>query len=234
MSLVLQEENTKDDKINTLERLIKDKDVEIESLKNRLREVNIFQLDGDFTIDDESESTNDSTDQESVGDTSHVEVQSNSQEGFKCDYCDFSTENRKGLKIHIGRIHKLKCGDCDLNFQDEECLHRHMSAKTLLSNIDPQISPDETMRIEILRNDETCLVILDQTLNNNLLQLHCWSCWSREVRYCPDLPPESVLNDAHYNGRHTDIGSIVLGDLTMAGCYVDWDQATRIIEAGQN
>ena len=43
-----------------------------------------------------------------------------------------------------------------------------------------------------------------------------------------------VLNDSESNTRHTDIGTVVLGDLNMAGCYVDWGVAKTIMNAGQN
>ena len=90
----------------------------------------------------------------------------NSQDDFECSNCEFITKHKRGLKIHIGRVHKLKGEDCDQNFQDEDCLRRHKSAKKILSNIDPHLSPDETMKLEILRNDESCLVILDTILNS--------------------------------------------------------------------
>ena len=57
---LVQHEET-EDKIKILERLIEDKDEEIETLRKRLRESNIFQLDGDFMIDHESESANDTS-----------------------------------------------------------------------------------------------------------------------------------------------------------------------------
>ena len=28
---------------------------------------------------------------------------------FKCDQCDFTTESKNGLKIHMGRMHEAKC-----------------------------------------------------------------------------------------------------------------------------
>ena len=230
---LVQHEET-EDKIKILERLIEDKDEEIERLRKRLRESNIFQLDGDFMIDHESESSDDTSDQESDDDITDIEVDRNSQDHFKCDHCEFVTKHKNGLKIHIGRVHKLKCENCEQNVQDEDCLQRHKSAKKVLANIDPHLSPDETMKLEILRNDESCLVILDAILNTNLLQLHCWSCWSRDDHSCPDLPPESVSDEQpRYNTRHTDIGSVVMGDLSMAGCYLDWNQAKMMIEAGQ-
>ena len=97
------------------------------------------------------------------------------------------------------------------------------------------------MKLGILRSDEVCFAIFDQILNNKLLLLHSWSCWSRGKHSCIDLPPEEVLenecvvlNDSEYNTRHTDIGTVVLGDLSMAGCYVDWEVAKTIMNAGQN
>ena len=118
------------------------------------------------------------------------------------------------LKIHVARVHKFKCDQCELTFKNRECLERHKEAKATLLNIDPTISPDKNMKLGILRNDEVCFAISDQMLNNKLLLLHSWGCWTREEHSCIDLPSEEVLenefvvlNDNESNTRHTDIGT---------------------------
>ena len=225
--LVLQED--KEEKIKTLENLIVDEDIEIERLKAQLSESNIFHLDGDFTIEDNSDYS-DADFLDEIEDTSNSEE----QESFRCDQCAFTTEHRKGLKIHITRTHKSKCEECELTFKDEDCLNRHLDGKQLISNIDPHVSPDKALKLKMLRKDEKCLVIHDEMLNQNLLQLHSWSCWSREEHSCQDLPPENVLVYPHHSTKHTDIGLVVMGDLSVAGCYMDWDIAKTIIDDGQN
>lgn len=35
---------------------------------------------------------------------------------FNCEECDFNTENDKGLKIHMGKMHEVKCKICEETF----------------------------------------------------------------------------------------------------------------------
>ena len=60
--------------------------------------------------------------------------------------------------------------------------------------------------------------------------LHYDECWYRSGHECPDLPDETELQKNNFNCNtithtiaHNPLTDIVLGDLTMAGCYVDWD-----------
>ena len=96
-------------------------------------------------------------------------------------------------------------------------------------------SNDKDMKVDMIRNDEACLAVFEQVLHNKLLVLHSWSCWNREEHSCADLlEKDLVINDRELNTRHTDIGTVVMGDLSMAGCYVDWDAVKTIIGAGQD
>ena len=96
------------------------------------------------------------------------------------------------------------------------------------------------MKLDIFKADEGCFAIYDKKSSAKLLMLHDYGCWSREKRSCEDLPPENALKtdfasiDAN-KSLHTDIGTVVMGDLSMAGCYVDWAMAKMIITGrGQN
>ena len=55
---------------------------------------------------------------------------------FFCDLCNFNTEHKKGLTIHISKVHKNKC-DCGMKFENKDTLERHEKAKQLYSNVDP-------------------------------------------------------------------------------------------------
>ena len=45
---------------------------------------------------------------------------------FKCEECDFKTENEKGLKIHMGKMHEVKYDTCEEKFGGENKLRSHM------------------------------------------------------------------------------------------------------------
>ena len=95
------------------------------------------------------------------------------------------------------------------------------------------------MKLELLKSDESCFVVIDSLEMKKLLVLHSYDCWSRLEHSCDALPPEateknSVLKDPTMKSTilHTEISYVVMGDLTMAGCYIDWESARNII-AGQ-
>ena len=41
---------------------------------------------------------------------------------FKCDQCDFSSDSKRGLNIHIGRVHRPEPASIDQQKPDELCL----------------------------------------------------------------------------------------------------------------
>ena len=108
----------------------------------------------------------------------------------------------------------------------------------ILSNIDPKCSPENDLILDKLRTDEKCLAVYDQRSKLKLIILHENGCWGRDDHSCEDLPPEDALQETEYASidsnktLHMDIGMIVLGDLSVAGCYVDWAAAKNIL-AGQ-
>ena len=129
-----------------------------------------------------------------------------------------------------------KCDQCDKTFKNKKSLNRHIQAKVTISNIDPTISPNKDMNIDILKSDESCLVVCDSLERKKLLVLHSYECWTRKEHSCDYLPPEapekeSVLRDPELGSLilHTEISYVVLGDLTMPGCYVDWGCVQKMI-----
>ena len=73
------------------------------------------------------------------------------------------------------------------------------------------------MSIEAVGNDETCLVILRNTAKKVLEQIHT---------QLPNLPVMDTLTEA---SLHLPNCSVVLGDLAMAGCYMDWSNVESIL-----
>ena len=214
-------ETTKE-RIDNLEKVIEEKNTEIKRLRNILKKSQLLQLDGVFSADNYSDTT---TANES--DVSEDEIKNISNEAFQCEHCDFETEFKNGLKIHIARMHKVKCDECELEFKNKECLKRHKEIKTTISNIEPHLSPDGSMKLDILKHDEVCLVVTDQQ-SKKLLFLHCWSCWIRATHSCLELPPEGFDKEAR--PQHTDIGKVVMGDLSEPGCFMDWDMVKTLLE----
>ena len=45
---------------------------------------------------------------------------------FSCEQCDFTTVSEKGLKIHVGRMHEVKCDKCNEKVGGEHKLKTHM------------------------------------------------------------------------------------------------------------
>ena len=79
------------------------------------------------------------------------------------------------------------------------------------------------MRLEMIRIDESCLAIVDH-LQNKLILLHSWSYWTKEEDYsCSEPPQEEVfenkflLKDEKNQTKHTDLGRVVMGDLSNPG-----------------
>ena len=140
---------------------------------------------------------------------------------IKSDVCEFETKHRNGMKIHKSRIHKFKSVQCNQAFPQEDSLKRHEEAKATLYNLDPCTNLDKSMKIDIFRIYEVCHAVFDQELNRVQLILHSWSCSSRE-HSCTDLPPADEFTlSRKFEPRHVDIGTVVMGSLDLAGCFVD-------------
>ena len=139
-------------------------------------------------------------------------------------YChDIQTEHRRGLKIHVGRKHQVSCKDCGINFKDKESFIRHNEGKSTLKNIEPCESPDDEMKIDTKEPDEACLAIYDKTANTVICLLHSHECWSRLAHSADDLPSQKeVLEDINKDILHQAIGSMVMGELSMMGYFMDW------------
>ena len=200
--------------------MIGTKDSEIEYLKKIINKSNIGQFDGETYDDDPSDFLATDENENNVNDS---DASSDESTTFGCELCDFQTENRRGLKIHVGRKHQVSCNDCGINFNDNESFIRHNEGKSTLKNIEPCESPDNEMKIDTKEPDEACLAIYDKTANTVICLLHSHECWSRLAHSCDDLPSqEEDLEDINTDILHQAIGSVVMGELSKMGCFMDW------------
>jgi hypothetical protein len=159
----------------------------------------------------------------------HSTVDESSFNGvFACEICGYETEHKNGLQIHIGKQHKYKCDECALEFKNREGLNRHTLVKSILSNIEPIESPDDSKKPIIMKDDGTCLAVFDNLLEKNVALVHCNECWSICGHSCTDLP-ENELSDIHKDILHLGISSVVLGDLSMFGCFMDWSSMAVLL-----
>ena len=80
-------------------------------------------------------------------------------ESYECDFCKFSSLHLKGLKVHVGRKHRIKCEDFRLTFQDEDCRKRHLETNHILDNIEGKV--EAGLKLKSYKVDEKCLGIFD-------------------------------------------------------------------------
>ena len=99
--------------------MIKSKDEEINALKNVIYNTQIQQLDDN---DVEGEDTIHEVDSD---ESSEAQPEINVKEVFCCNFCDFTTEHKGGLKIHNGKSQKNICTFCGKTFSDVNGLKRH-------------------------------------------------------------------------------------------------------------
>ena len=101
-----------------------------------------------------------------------------------------------------------------------------MNSHRFLKNNEEKIKGD--FIINHFNLDEKCLGVFDLNMGENspCMILHYDECWYTSGHECPDLPDEIELQTDIYNSptiTHIPLTSNVMGDLTLAGCYVDWD-----------
>ena len=133
-----QPKNLEKKKIEELEKLLKSKDNEIENLMDTINALNnVINLK-----DSESE-------EEDVEEFETV-LESDEDDIFDCDECDFVTKKKPGLKIHKSKVHvKVKSSS-------KEKRNRHVEAENTLENICDKVIQEKLVLKENLEN-ENCL-----------------------------------------------------------------------------
>ena len=128
-----------------------------------------------------------------------------------------------------------------------ENLKRHNEALTILNNISDKSNDSKRLILKPHLIEEKCLGIFSTAnpRDDNLptIFLHSEECWNVCGHSCPQtrkLPPDElylpnddgVLADLDYYvpTLHTNMAMLVMGDLTVVGCYPDWDSIDRIVK----
>ena len=76
-----------------------------------MRESQFSQLDGEaLEYTDSDTTTND------FSDFPGHSTESEDPEVYNCETCGFKTNHKTGLKIHVKKVHKIECDQCDLAF----------------------------------------------------------------------------------------------------------------------
>ena len=145
----------KDDNIELLESIIRNKDSEIAKIKSEM----------DSTISQKPDN-----------------LESNSEKNnLSCDQCDFTTENAKGLKIHMGKMHEVKCETCNDKFAGESKLKTHMCRL----HVDNPSSTKFYMKNWYIKN--SCISIFSEAQKKEVAVLHSEHCTKSEL--CSECPP---------------------------------------------
>ena len=196
-----------------MEEALLNKDHEISILQNKIREIEEV-VEVDDLESEKADSDSDTTDSEIndlINEATELDSDSDdlSVENHDCDFCDFTSVHMNGLKVHKARKHRIKCDECKISFQDEDCLKRHLETKQILENIDGKDKAD--MKVKSFKLDEKCLGIFatEKDEINPFMILHSDDCWYRSGHPCSDLPVDTEVQVDTTTITH---------NLTMAGC----------------
>ena len=67
-------------------------------------------------------------------------------------------------------------------------------------------------------------------IGNRIALVHSAECWYRMGHSCSELPLNLDMLNFNKDILHVFIGSVVLGDISEPGCFMDWSSFTAIIE----
>ena len=219
---------------------MKSKDVEIHDLMKT-----IDALNNVIKLDDSDSDTEEVEDEDQI----ETVLESDDDDIFSCDECEFRTRKKTGLKIHKSKIHvKVKCNTCYREFTTKEKLKRHVESETTLGNICDKVSQKKDFELKENLADENCLGIFNTSTPREdgfpSLFLHSEECWNLSGHSCPNLPDSRRFPDPDFDPiedgtlldhdtyeptLHTTISMLVLGDLTEKGCYPDWTKAEKML-----
>ena len=246
-------------KIMQLEKALGEKNRQIESLETKIVELQNHRLFNQSDSDLETTSSGSlgldffETENKEDGEGDEGDQKNNFEVGTShaCEKCCFVTEHKVGLKIHKSKAHPESCENCGKNLKTEDRLKRHVKMEEILEMISDKKSKDNDLELKQLDDDEVCLgiVSLKHPRDDGLpvLYLHWEECWTKSGHFCPHLPldrePQEddeslpiedsfMLDYDRYNPtKHAMMEWLVVGDITMPGCYPDWDMAKKIINS---
>ena len=235
-----------------LKKLLVEKDSEIDNLKLKMVELETNTIFNQSDSDLESTTTTSEVEniiQEAFkaqeSDNSDEDSSIDEEEIYSCDICDFKTKHGRGLKVHIGRVHSLKCEMCQEQFLAKESFKRHKDLEVLLENICDKKEESLCLEMRKFRTDESCLGVFSPKEPREddlpLLFLHTFECWNRSGHVCCDLPLDAFENqdqekdfvqdyDFYNPTKHSMLEWVVMGDINLKGSYPDWTRVDLMIK----
>ena len=195
-------------KISTFEKLLEERDEKISTLESSLNEINI-------TL-------------EKVSKSKGSRIIDNSKQIFKCEFCEFSTHSKNGLKTHQARKHTnysegaqlIRCEFCDEEFKTEKDLKEHMISHSYRESSDLKYKCDECefwgpnefsmgMHFKRLHCETISCGLCDfQAANLEILDTHTFTC---EMFRCESCKEKSFsLSDikTHIDKEHNGSSSL--------------------------
>ena len=79
---------------------------------------------------------------------------------YNCEECKFESTSQKGLRIHVGKMHYIKCEQCQELFKEKEQLRKHNFSEELIKTIENDSF--EELKVEPFRKDKACVVVFLQ------------------------------------------------------------------------
>ena len=145
-------------KIKNLEKLIKEKDSLISILVEKVK-----LIEEKLAIDDEA--VEDTT--ENIAED--IQVRKETVEIFKCNLCEFESNSKKGVHIHIKKKHgeKFKCDSCDEVFESETEKKIHRKTHSFKSRF-----------INTKREDHVCENCNFNCKSIYTMEVHVGKCYS--------------------------------------------------------
>ena len=167
-----------DDKVFLLEHIVKNRELEIDSLRKELESfqattsIECKNCDVKETVcldshQKESESFQDTTSMRNY---------------VTCDHCEFVDENEASMRLHMKETHEVvKCETCNETFGGSNKLKNHMCRIPIE---DPEYF-DMYMRNWYRIGD--CIPVFSKRLKKELIILHSENCWESK-NSCSDIP----------------------------------------------
>ena len=139
---------------------------------------------------------------------------------FTCDQCNFTSESNKGLNIHMGRMHEVKCDKCNEKFGGDLKFETHMCRIQVTNPTFNSIY----MKNWYIQNE--CIQLFCNEDKKQIAILHSKECVN--LKPCPDLPKKIISGEIIKDLN--DILHILGYPLTNIDT-IDWDILNTFIYA---
>ena len=166
-----------DDKVLVMEHILKNRGLEIYSLRNELDTFQAANVIDCENCDDKKETVS----LDEIMTESELCKETTSVRHVTCDQCEFIVDNEECLRLHMKETHEVKCETCDEIFAGLKKLRSHMCRVQIK---DPEYF-DIYMKNWYRRGD--CIPVFSKRLKKELIILHSENCWEGE-NFCSDIP----------------------------------------------